>query len=338
MHLLAAERREAGPIAAGDRVGDALELVVSAKGNEGCGIELHREARRDRVIEPGGQDESLLVQATEQVPVVVREGGRLDVLHLGPVARVLGAQGQLDGVCRPVGESRPRFPVFTGAIVFTAQVPAEADPQIAAVVRVGPQLAGPASGPARGRAAAQLRVGGGFSPAGDRGPGAVLVLELSIGVDVVPGAQKVAGVVPIEPLVDVELPAVEDAERIALGVADPGELVELVGVAHEARVVDLEAGGSPGHSGLEHQLVVARAGEAKRAGVPGQRGPGGIERRRVVAGPLIVAGRGLMGLENGLLAAANLALQQVAFEPVVTVPEVGAEVEADCIGLAAHAV
>ena len=68
--------------------------------------------------------------------------------------------------------------------------------------------------------------------------------------------------VVVVPLVEVDRHVPENTEGMVLVVADPGELVDLVGVAHEAHVVALESRRAPGQTRLEVQLALGLEGVA----------------------------------------------------------------------------
>src|SRR6185436_14284303 len=126
-----------------------------------------------------------------------------------------------------------------------------ADGQSLARVRAAPGLVFQAPGPLRGGTAPELGVGERLPRPSHPAAHPVVVAEARVEVGVDGGAQELPPEIPVHPLVGVDEEVAEDAEGVPELVVGPAELVDLVRRAHEAQVVDLEAGRAPGHAGLE---------------------------------------------------------------------------------------
>ena len=222
-------------------VDQLLVVRIVAGRDEGFRIHLQRQVRRHRVVEAGVERHGLLIDPSEHVALAAT----LEILVHNPLRIVVidrVAQAEIERHRRGRAPIHARVDVVPGAVLGVgpmAAVVIERQRLAVVGVRVIPEvlagIAEHARTAARHAVAERRRVE--IKAAAD----AVVVGERPVRVDVAARIGAVAAKVPARVLVDVEVARAHILPGFEIAPLEPVRLAALVGAAHEAEVVAVEA-------------------------------------------------------------------------------------------------
>ena len=210
--LIAAEGVKAVLEQGGAGIGDALEGVVAAVGDEGLAVELDGELRGDAVVQAQGQEDRVLRNAAHDVAVRAARAGRCgrDIQQLALIIGVSGDGGDRQPVAGAIGHGQVRVPALPGPVVGEEAIDAPVDREPLARIAAEPDPGVPAAVAAQVGAAAQGPLREARALAVDADLEVPVVLELPLEVDVAADEDRRAAEVVAAPGVEVQVELVED--------------------------------------------------------------------------------------------------------------------------------